>query len=46
MFLANIFCVGTEATLLDCRHTAISLGPYCTHSRDVGVICEGNNLYG
>ena len=42
VFLANTNCAGTEATLLNCRHTAISIGAYCTHNRDVGVRCEGN----
>ena len=41
VFLANTRCIGTEATLLECRHTAISIGLYCTHDRDVGVRCEG-----
>ena len=41
IFLADVHCSGTETTLLDCRHAAISLGTLCTHNRDVGVKCEG-----
>lgn len=41
VFLSDVHCTGSEATLLDCRHTAIALGSYCTHNRDVGVRCEG-----
>ena len=43
VFLADVHCVGSEATLLDCQHSTVSLGPHCTHSRDVGVKCEGEN---
>lgn len=43
VFLADVHCTGSEATLLHCPHTAISLGSYCTHNRDVGVSCEGEN---
>lgn len=41
VFLSDVHCTGSEATLLDCRHTIVSLGSYCTHNRDVGVSCEG-----
>ena len=44
IFLSDVHCTGSEATLLDCRHTTISLGSYCTHSRDVGVRCEGKSM--
>ena len=40
IFLANLHCTGTEATLLECPHSSISLGS-CTHDRDVAVRCEG-----
>lgn len=41
VFLSDVHCTGSEAILLDCRHTVIALGSYCTHNRDVGVRCEG-----
>ena len=40
IFVSNLGCSGTEATLLECSHIALSL-EYCTHDRDVGVRCEG-----
>jgi hypothetical protein len=41
VFLSDVHCTGSEATLLDCPHTIIALGSHCTHNRDVGVRCEG-----
>ena len=41
IFLANVHCTGSEATVLHCPHSKITLGTYCTHNRDVGVQCEG-----
>ena len=40
MFLSDVDCRGSEANLLECRHT-LFVGTYCTHQRDVGLRCEG-----
>ena len=40
VFLADLWCSGSETNLLECPHT-VFVGTYCTHSRDVGVRCEG-----
>jgi deleted-in-malignant-brain-tumors protein 1 len=43
VFLSDLQCVGSEANLLECRHSNfVQLGSnrYCTHSRDVGLRCE------
>ena len=45
VFLADIHCTGSEATLLHCPHSEILLGSYCTHNRDVGVRCEGELMF-
>ncbi len=34
--MANVACVGNEATLLDCPHSQRS----CSHSLDAGVRCH------
>ena len=38
IFLDNLGCSGSEANLLDCTHAS---GSTCTHSKDVGVRCQG-----
>ena len=39
VFLSNLYCDGTESSLLNCSRT-VFVGSYCTHDRDVGVRCE------
>ena len=43
VFLTDLFCTGSEASLIECRHSkVVQLGTnnFCTHSRDVGLRCE------
>ena len=40
ILLSNLFCRGSELSLLDCNSNALrSLS--CSHSEDAGVTCEG-----
>ena len=41
IFFTNIGCSGTESRLLQCSRSVFGVTS-CTHSRDVGVKCEGN----
>ena len=36
--LDNVQCIGTEAQLLNCRHSTTH---NCIHAEDAGVICQG-----
>ena len=40
ILFTNIGCSGTESTLLECSRSVFGVTS-CTHSRDVGVKCEG-----
>ena len=41
VLLSNLFCTGTEASLLECsRHNMYST-LHCTHRDDAGVTCQG-----
>ena len=41
IFLDQLFCSGSETSVLECtRHTPLGL-PTCEHSRDAGVRCIG-----
>ena len=37
--LDDVVCTGTESTLLDCNHRTWGEED-CSHSEDVGVICD------
>ena len=39
IFLADVFCTGTEQFLLNCTNR-IKPPHTCTHSQDAGVICK------
>lgn len=41
ILLSYVQCRGTEASLLECTRTD-RYRPYCSHSRDVGVICANS----
>ena len=43
IFFTNIGCSGTESSLLECSRSVFDVTS-CTHSGDVGVKCEGNDL--
>ncbi len=38
VFLGNVHCQGTEERLVDCPSNPTN----CSHTRDVGVRCQGN----
>ena len=45
IYLSQLNCDGSEATLLECRTFARATGIHdCDHMDDVGVHCEGNML--
>ena len=39
IFLSNLYCTGTESSLLECNQQ-ICVVTCCTHSNYAGVICE------
>ena len=39
ILLSNLYCTGTESSLLECSHQSCGVTS-CTHSNDAGVICE------
>ena len=41
ILFTNIRCSGTESRLLECSRSGFGVTS-CTHSRDVGVKCDGN----
>ena len=43
ILFTNIGCSGSESSLLECSRSVFGVTS-CTHSGDVGVKCEGNNL--
>ena len=38
ILLDSVNCLGNETNLFDCQHLRIGKH-YCTHTRDVGVVC-------
>ena len=45
IYLSQLNCDGSEATLLDCATFAKATGIHnCDHTDDVGVHCEGNKF--
>jgi len=45
IWLANVQCVGTEASLADCPHDDWGING-CSHVEDVSITCEPNPLAG
>lgn len=43
--LSSVHCRGRESNLLSCSHTPYISSSSCTHSRDVGVKCEGTSFF-
>ena len=41
IWLDNVFCSGTESTLLSCSHNRLGIHN-CQHYEDAGVYCEGS----
>ena len=39
ILLANLYCTGSEANLLDCNHKSCGVTS-CSHANDAGVVCE------
>ncbi|XP_067666942.1 scavenger receptor cysteine-rich type 1 protein M130-like [Haliotis asinina] len=44
IWLSNVNCTGSEASLYECSHSVWGTTPGCSHSSDVGVICRGDTL--
>ncbi len=42
VLFTNVACSGTEYKLLECGNT---LGPTCSHTEDVVVICQDGKLF-
>ena len=40
IFLADLFCSGTESSLLDCNRNLYGI-THCYHFEDAGVECQG-----
>ena len=38
IILGDVGCTGVESRLIDCANTGLGID-YCSHSRDVGVVC-------
>ena len=43
VLLSDLYCAGTEASLLDCDHRSCGVTS-CSHANDAGVICESKSL--
>lgn len=41
ILLSNLYCIGTETSLLDCNRYNMYGTLSCIHRDDAGVICEG-----
>ena len=39
--IADVYCSGSQDSLLDCSFDEIILHEFCDHTTDVGVICQG-----
>lgn len=42
IFMSNVHCSGTESKITDCSYTPAAVTSICSHSKDVGVKCEGS----
>ena len=40
ILFSELACIGNESIITECHHPLTDVH-YCTHSEDVGVICEG-----
>ena len=45
ILLSNLYCTGTETSLLDCNRYNMYGTLSCNHRDDAGVICEGICLH-
>ena len=41
IWLDNIECMGSEPTLVSCGHLGINVTRNCSHNKDAGVRCHG-----
>jgi len=39
ILLDNVYCTGTESSILDCGHQGLG-NHNCQHSEDAGVVCD------
>ena len=39
VFISNMYCTGSEKSLLECRHHSCNIVS-CTNHNDAGVVCE------
>ncbi len=45
ILFSELFCIGNESVIAECGHDN-SGGYNCSHSEDVGVVCEGQSVWG
>ena len=43
ILFSELSCVGNESTITECDHRSTG-GHNCSHSQDVGVVCEGQSV--
>ena len=44
ILFSELSCVGNESTITECDHHSTG-GHNCSHSQDVGAVCEGQSVY-